>query len=348
MTQRGNGEGATLRDVARLAGVSLGTASQALNKRNNVAPETRAKVLEAAAALGYQHQTRVTVSNPQPLSVIGMILKQDGVMPMAANPFYSYVLSGVERECQRMNLSLMFASVEVDELNCPVSFPPMLLDQKVDGILVVGTFIEDTILEISQRVDMPIVLIDAYAPGKSFDSVIADNLNGAYAAVEYLIKQGHRNIGLIGSLPDAYPSIRERRKGYLRALKYHGIETSYIEDGQLNRIPAYDATCRLLRRAPEVTAIFACNDECAIGVMNAAREMGREIPSDLSVVGFDDIDLAQEVTPALTTVHVDKVLMGVLAVRHLRDRAESLNRPALTTALSTQLIVRDSVLPPKR
>jgi len=224
----------------------------------------------------------------------------------------------------------------------------MLLDQKVDGILVVGTFIEDAILQISQRVDMPIVLVDAYAPGKSFDSVIADNLNGAYAAVEYLIEQGHRNIGLIGSLPDAYPSIRERRKGYLRALKHHGIETSYIEDGQLNRIPAYDATCRLLRRAPEVTAIFACNDECAIGVMNAAREMGREIPSDLSIVGFDDIDLAQEVTPALTTVHVDKVLMGVLAVRHLRDRAESLNRPALTTALSTQLIVRDSVLPPKR
>ncbi|MBI5959734.1 MAG: substrate-binding domain-containing protein, partial [Chloroflexi bacterium] len=162
-------------------------------------------------------------------------------------------------------------------------------------------------------------------------------------AVDYLIENGHSRIGLIGSLPDAYPSIRERRKGYTRALKQHGIEPSYIENGPLTREGGYKATQRLLKRAPEITAIFACNDNVAIGVMNAAQDLGRHIPDDLSVIGFDDIDLSQEVTPPLTTIHVDKMLMGVLGVRQLRDRIENPARTRLTTILSTQLIIRKSV-----
>jgi LacI family transcriptional regulator len=175
--------------------------------------------------------------------------------------------------------------------------------------------------------------------------VVIDNINSAYAAVTYLIEHGHTRIGLIGSMPDGYPSIRERRKGYMRALKHNNILETYIEDSLLNREGGYNATCALLRRAPEITAIFACNDEVAMGVLNAAREMGRTVPDDLSLIGFDDIDLAQEAKPALTTIHVDKVLLGVLAVRHLKDRAEEPGRPAIVTAISTQLIVRESVRP---
>jgi LacI family transcriptional regulator len=98
-----------------------------------------------------------------------------------------------------------------------------------------------------------------------------------------------------------------------------------------------------MNRCPHLTAIFACNDNVAIGVMNALQNMGLSVPNDVSVMGFDDIDLAQEVTPPLTTMHVDKVLMGVMALRHLRDRAEDPDRPTLKTMLSTQLIVRESV-----
>jgi LacI family transcriptional regulator len=115
-----------------------------------------------------------------------------------------------------------------------------------------------------------------------------------------------------------------------------------VEDGLLDSTDAVDATLRLLRRAPEITAIFACNDTVAMGVISAARKLGLAVPERLSVVGFDDIDLAQEMKPTLTTVHVDKVLLGVLAVRMLRDHAASPERPALTTLLSTQLIVRES------
>jgi LacI family transcriptional regulator len=333
----------TLRDVAKRAGVSLGTASNVLNDRANVSPEARTAVLGAAAELGYRTKLRLSETSRSSISVIGTIGKIEDGAAMSINPFYSHVLAGIERECQAHNLSLMFANIEVDKLNRPSNLPPMLLDNQIDGVLIVGTFLQDTIHLIGDKVDKPVVLVDAYAPGSRFDSVLTDNINGAFAAVEFLIKHGHRRIGIVGSLADAYPSIRERRKGYLRALKHYKIAQAYIEDSPLNRDGAYRATCALLQRSPEITAIFACNDEAAFGVYSAARDLGREIPHDLSVIGFDDIDLAQQLSPSLTTLHVDKTLMGTLAVRYLKERAECPERAPLTTLISAEIVIRESV-----
>lgn len=333
----------TLRDVAKRAGVSLGTASNVLNSRSNVSEEARVRVLEAAAALGYRTQVRVSTPSTRMISVIGTIGKLNDGETMMVNPFYSYVLAGIERECQRHNLSLMFANIEVDKMNRPANLPPMLVDHQVDGVLIIGTFLQHTIHLIGKQFNKPVVLVDAYAPGSGFDSVVIDNINGAYSAVDFLIKKGHQHIGLIGSSATAYPSIRERRKGYLRALKHHHIPYSYIEDSPLTSDGGYTATTALLQRSPQITAIFACNDEAAFGVLQAAREMGREVPHTLSVIGFDDIDMTQQVSPALTSVHVDKLLLGTLAVRHLKDRAENPDRPALTTSVSTRIVVRNSV-----
>ncbi|MCU0475735.1 MAG: LacI family transcriptional regulator [Anaerolineae bacterium] len=336
-------ERATLRDVARKAGVSLGTASNVLNNRVNVSEDARARVLQAAAMLGYQHQARSSVRPESGLAVVGAVGKIEHGETMTANPFYSHVLAGIERESQQLGLSLMMANMAVDALNKPVAMPPMLLDKQVDGVLVMGTFLRDTIKHIRKRVDKPVVLIDAYAPGMPFDSVLTDNINGAYSAVDYLVKQGHRHIALVGSMVDGYPSIRERRKGYLRALKNHRIGDVYIEDGLLTRDVGYHSTIALLRRSPQITAIFACNDEVALGVLQAARDVGRDVPRDVSVIGFDDIDIAQKLTPQLTTMRVDKVLLGRLAVRLLRDRYEMPEMPALTMLVSATLMVRDTV-----
>lgn len=333
----------TIRDIARETGFSLGTVSQALRNKPGVAPETRTQVIEAADKLGYRPKSRIVEPGTPSLTTVGMLVKQDSDLPYAINPFYSYVMAGVERECQRQGLGLMFASIEVDEYNRVIKWPLILFDKRVEGLIVVGTFLEDAITQIGSRAGDVIVLVDAYAPGQQFDSIVTDNLNGALTAVHYLIENGHSRIGLVGSSPDSYPSIRERRKGYTRALKQYGIDTSYIEDGPLTREGGYTATQRLLRRAPEITAIFACNDNVAIGAMNAAQDLGRRIPDDLSIIGFDDIDLSQEITPPLTTIHIDKMLMGVLGVRQLRDRIENSERTSLTTVLSTQLIVRKSV-----
>jgi len=138
--------------------------------------------------------------------------------------------------------------------------------------------------------------------------------------------------------PHYISNVLERREGYLRALRRHGILENYIEDSLLTREAVCDATIRLLQRAPQITAIFACNDNVAIGAMNAAHDLGLSVPYDLSIMGFDNIDLAQDVRPSLTTVNVDKRMMGMLAVRYLLERLENPSNTPLTTMLraSTQ------------
>lgn len=331
-----------MRDIVNATGYSLGTVSQALNHKPGVAPETRAQIIEAAHALGYPTRTRSSHVSPEAIKNVGLLVKQDSDLPYMVNPFYSYVLAGAEQECQQRGIGLMFASVNVDDMNRIIQWPTMLFDERVNGLIVVGTFLEGTIAEIDQQVEA-MVLVDAYAPGLMVDSIVTDNFNGALAAVNYLLDCGHTHIGLIGSTPDAYPSIRERRNGYICALKQVNIETTYIEDGPLTRESGYATTLALLTRAPEVTAIFACNDNVALGVMDAAKQLNLNIPNDLSLIGFDNIDLAQEVFPPLTTIHVNKTLLGRLGVRYLCDPLARAERASLTTLVNTELIIRDSV-----
>jgi len=332
----------TLRDVAQLAGVSIGTASQALNNRPNVAPETRSRVVDAAMSLGYPLKESDSESQ-SPLEVIGLLVKHDFDLPPEVNPFYAYIQAGVERACQSLNLSLMYANIEVDPSNHPVGWPAMIREQRIDGLILAGTFIEETIDSFKRHIEAPIVLVDSYAPNLPFDSIVIDNIPGAYVAVKYLIESGHRHIGLIGANDHSPPSVLERRAGYVNALRDRHIQDVYIEPSRLDRESGYAATQKLLQKAPQVTAIFACNDFSAIGVMHAAREMGLRVPEDLSVVGFDNIDVAKEVTPPLTTVHVHKTWMGILGVRQLLERAQNPEQPKVTVVVSTQLIARNSV-----
>lgn len=332
----------TLRAIADHADVALSTVSQVLNNKPNVSPEMRHRVLAAAADLGY----RSRVSSQSPLSVdiktIGFLTKRRNGDALNINPFYSPIIAGAESECRRHNIGLMYANIEVDEHNHAISLPSMLLEERLDGVIVLGAFLEETLGHISNRANQ-IVLVDAYtSDGDEFDRVLVDNVSGALKAVKHLIAAGHRNIGLIGSEPDSYPSILERRQGYLAALAQYNLKP-FIEDSVLDRPEAYEATKRLLARAPEITAIFACNDNVAIGVVNALQDIGLRVPDQVSVIGFDNIDLAREVKPALTTMHVDKVLMGVIAVRNLMDRAVHPDRASLKTLVSTQVIERETV-----
>jgi DNA-binding LacI/PurR family transcriptional regulator len=223
----------------------------------------------------------------------------------------------------------------------------MINDQHVDGLLMIGTYIEELVGGLKRKLNKPIVLIDGYAPNLSFDSVLIDNIGGAMQAVNHLIDLGHRHIGLIGSNPASSPDILERRQGYVQALHMRGISETYIEDGPMRRNDGYLAAQRLLKRAPQVSALFVTNDDTAIGAVHAAQDMGLRIPRDLSVVGFDDIDLAREVNPALTTILVHKAWLGRLGVQRLVERAQNLNQPQISITVSTQLIERESASTPR-
>lgn len=338
----------SLRDVARRANVSLGTASRALNNKNNVLPETRSRVLRAASELGYKLQFRVPASVSTKLNTIGVIIKRDPVETSRIDPFNYGLLCGIEEECQRLGISMMYSTIPVDEFSHATGTSPVLEEVAVDGLVIVGAIIsKPSLIDILPH-DIPIVFVDACAYSGDFDSVLIDNFEGAYRIVSYLIEQGHTRIGLIGSSTQSveHPSIRDRRRGYLQALKDKGIERSYIPESSLHSPVACAAAQQLLTESPEITAIFACNDQIAGDIIPLAERLGRHVPGDLSVAGFDDIDVAARVTPPLTTVQVDRSLMGTLAVRRLYDRATTLNRVPVQTIVGTRLIARQSVSSP--
>jgi LacI family transcriptional regulator len=337
----------TLRDVAEAAGVSMGTASQALNNRPNISKETRERVVEAATKLGYHKGVDNPVVDGN-ISMIGMLVKHDYGEEFSVNPFYSHVERGLETECRKREIGLMFSAVEVDRQNRPVVWPSLINDQRIDGLLFIGTFIEDSYPQFRQLTRLPIVFIDSYSNDLPYDSIVIDNAVGAGSAIDHLVELGHRHIGLTGTNPGSPPGVLERRTGYQKALRRHGIQHEYIEDCALDRDQTYRATQRLLQRCPQVTAIFSANDDTAIGAMNAIRDMGMRVPEDVSVIGFDNINISRETAPTLSTVDVNKPWLGILGVRCLVNRIQTPEQPRIITTVATQLIPRESTCPPRQ
>jgi len=333
----------TLRDIAKHADVALSTVSQVLNNKPGVSTEMRQRVLVAADEVGYRPKVTIEAPMASEIKTIGLLTKWNDDGPLRINPFYSHVIAGAERECSRRNISLMYASIEVDDSSQAKSLPVMLLDERTDGVIVVGAFLDETVTHISQRSGQNLVMVDAYvSAGNGFDSVLIDNVNGATTAINHLLENGHQHIAMVGGDDEGHPSVQERRQTYVNLLKRHGL-TPIIEDSALKQRSAYEATTRLMERHPQVTAIFGCADIVAIGAMNALQNMGLDIPGDVSVIGFDDIDLSRELTPSLTTIRVDKVLMGAMAVRFLIDRMTDPLRTSLKTLVATKLVERESV-----
>jgi LacI family transcriptional regulator len=335
----------SLRDVAQAAGVSLGTASRALNNKSNVLPSTRALVLKAATDLGYKLQFRMPTTVASRLNTVGVVVKRDPSEYPGIDPFNYAILCGVEDECERLSINMMYASLPVDEISSAKTWSPMLENEQIDGLVVIGVVFEKPELVARIPKEIPVVLVDSYAYGADYDSVLIQNERGAYNAVRYLIQQGHRDIGLIGSgiHGRAHPGILERHQGYLKALADHEIQRTYVEDSYLHHEQAYHAAYNLLKRCPEVTAIFSCNDDIAPTIVQAVTDLKRHVPKDVSIMGFDDSVVALKTQPLLSTVHVDKELMGALAVRQLYERSANSERPPITTLVGTCLIERESV-----
>ncbi len=317
-----------------------------MNNKANVLPDTRERVLQAASRLGYQGHTRSAKVRPHRLSTIGVLTTLIPDESAVTNPFYGSVIDGIDQECRRQNLKLMYAGFSRAVHYTVAQWPPMLHDSDVDGFLIMGRVTGDVTDLIRVHTDKPIVLVDAYADPHKFDSIVPDNVQGAYQAVSYLIAQGHRRIGLLGTLPKEqsadFLSFYDRRVGYLQALREHGLQP-YIEDSNHLLEDNYHAARRLLTRSPEITAIFISLDLIAGPVIRAACELGRTVPDRLSVIGFDDLASSQTLNPPLTTMRVDTQLMGALGVRQLIDRAENPDRAPIQILIGTQLVVRESV-----
>jgi LacI family transcriptional regulator len=336
-------------DVARESGVSLSTVSMVLADKPGLPSETRQRVLRAAQALGYRNKAAGNLGASGGLRTVRMFLKgQRGEVPRA-NEFYSHVVSGIETACAQRKIDLMYSTIEVDNDNIPAEIPDLVPREGCDGLLFVGVFVNDTLSQALDHAGLPVVLIDGYSIDHKYDSVVTDNIFGAYLATHHLITKGHTHIGFIGghAQNQVYPSFEERQRGYLQAIHSYQLPGPYFVDSAIVRDEAINAAVRLLKENPQITAITGCNDFVVIAAMHAALSMGLHIPQDISAVGFDDILMAENVMPPLTTMRIDKLNMGRLGVQLLANRAEVPDASVVTAQILPYLIERNSVVEKK-
>lgn len=334
---------ARISDIAKQCGVSISTVSLVLNDKPGVSQETRSRVLEVAAELQYPINPPCPSGNGSNLTTVGMVVKTDPDQPPQANPFYSKVILGIEDACRRSGINLLFATLPVDEKNRPVDAPSILYNDMVDGLLMVGTFVDETIATISKKHFLPMVLVDGYSDSESFDTAVSDNFHAAYQAVKFLIEKGHHHIGLAGGENNCYPSLIERRDGYFRALKDHEISETYTANFNINKSPGYQEIFNLLKENPQITALFCVNDDVASAAIRAAHDLGKNVPEDISIIGYDDTYIAAGSHPALTTMHVDTIALGRAAVHLLSLRVENPDSARMTLTIHSNLVERDSV-----
>ncbi len=327
----------TIKRIAEAAQCSVATVSKALNGRPDVAEETRKRILEIAKAhqfypnaMGKGLKKRVTES-------VGVIFCREK-LPLSLNPFYSRVLEGIEAELAVSNYNLVLHLLPESYTN---EMPKMIRERQVDGLVLVGVLHQSFIDQIGS-LEIPTVLIDPKIAGDSFNQVLIDNEHGAFEATQYLIKRGHRRIGFISGDLDRL-SFRQRYEGFRKAQDFYRIpfDESLLQTGGLEK--GYDHVKTLLSLPERPTAIFAANDINAIYGYKAIKEEKLRIPEDVSVIGFDDIELGKMITPPLTTVRVYKEQMGSIAVRTLFKLLSHASDRPVTTLVPTRLIERESV-----
>ncbi len=329
----------TSSDVAARAGVSRTTVSFVLNDRANsgIAEETRERVLRAAEELGYHAHGPARALAGGLSMTIGLVLLQTPDQ-VAADALLADTLLGIADEARSDGYRVLVEAVSPDGQR----YSDIVRSRRVDGLIVSGPRADDAELRGIVRDGFPVIL-QGSLPGLAVPSVDVDNRTGAATAVGHLVSLGHRRIGIVTNAPLDYTAAEDRLAGYRDALRAGGIapDQRLEAEGAFDAASGYTAVRGLLRRSPDITAVFVASDIVAFGALRALREAGRRVPSDVSVVGFDDVPLARHFDPPLTTIRLPARGLGAAAGRTLLDRLAG--RPVTNrTLLATELVVRES------
>jgi LacI family transcriptional regulator len=325
----------TIQDVAAAAGVSVSTVSRVLNDRVDVAQETYDNIQRVISELGYTSSLAAKSLRSRKTNVIGL------VVPDLEQSFCLKVVKGVHRAIEQLDYDLMVYtggnSREQSWAARERQHVSLLNGSITDGIIVVTPTAE------TFSTHYPLVAIDPHLDSTDFPSVIATNHVGALAAMEYLLGLGHRRIGFIGGRPDLQSAVR-RLQGYKDSLRQVNIplDPALIQVGDFTRKTGYLCAQKLLALPARPTAIFAANDKSAIGAIEAITEAGLNVPGDISIVGFDNIDEASFVNGGLTTVDQFIEEMGRAAVEMLVNLIQSKPVEHQVQRIPTKLIVRNT------
>lgn len=344
-----------IRDVARRSGVSVATVSRALNARPGVSAGTRARVTDVARELGYQpnHQARSLVRRRS--DTVGLIWDTSYVLAGGRVPFLQDLLIGLKIALADAGYHLMVMSPR-PERDGQHAFARTAAAHNLDGVLLMG--VDENLPEVNELITsgLPVVGVDLPVRGMRASYVSTDSRAGATAAVRHLAELGHRRIAIITGPRDQLPAI-QRLAGYTETMAALSlaVRSGYVRFGDFFPESGHDRMRSLLALPQPPTAVFVAGDTMAVGAELAAREAGLDVPGDVSIVGYDDLELAAVVQPPLSTIRQDYLAMGAAAVAMLQGliRGHAAGEPVGSDPpppmlLPGRLIVRASTGPPRR
>ncbi|KVV05765.1 MULTISPECIES: LacI family DNA-binding transcriptional regulator [unclassified Pseudomonas] len=329
---------ATIKDVAALAGISYTTVSHVLNKTRPVSEPVRLKVEEAIARLDYVPSAVARSLKAKSTATIGLLVAN------SLNPYFAELARGIEDYCERNNYCVILCNCD-DDPDKQRSYLRVLLEKRVDGLVVASAGGDAGLASGLAGVRTPMVIVDRSLEGIDADLVRIDHEQGAYLATRHLLDLGHRAIACIGG--PAITSVAHMRKaGYLRALSEAGLipNDEWMIESDFSCTGGYEAAGRLLS-GDRPSAIFACNDMMGIGVLRAAAERHIRVPEQLSVIGFDDVQMSRYVYPALTTVGQSILQLGETAAQVLLRRIATPQQAVEQLIVAPNIVLRESTGP---
>lgn len=328
----------TIRDVARLAGVSVATVSRVLNASAPVRDATRARVLEVAKQLRFSPNTAARTLSRQRAGALGVIL------PDLYGEFFSELLRGIDQEAQRANHSLLVSSSHHDSRGIGAAVRAMR--GRVDGLMVMAPDVEAPLLADVLPHGVPTVLLNGPSVDADVHEITVDNFGGARAMTRHLLSLGHARIGFIAGAACNHEA-SERARGHHAALHEAGvaIDPALEVRGDFSEDGGWRGARELLARARRPSVIFAANDAMAVGALSALREAGIDVPGEVAVAGFDDIPVARFLNPPLTTVRVGIAALGERAAALLLTALAERSPPDAAprrAVLAAEVVIRDS------
>jgi LacI family transcriptional regulator len=336
-----SGKRMTIREIADLAGVSIATVSRVLNGRDDVAAETREAVRRVIRDHGYTANRNARGLSAGRTGLVGVLV------PLVFPAYFAEILAGAAEALYEQEMRVVLSPTQHEHAREVSLLDRLMHGGATDGALIVLPGESSEELERALDAGYPFVVVDPLMPlDDRIPSVSAAHMSGADQAMRHLISLGHRRIGAITG-PPGWVATEDRRRGYRAALAAANIPFDPALEVEADfEIPDGEQAARgLLSIANRPTAVFAFNDNIAIGTMRAARELGLRVPEDLSIVGFDDVEHATIVTPRLTTVRQPLAEMGRTAVSLLIRLLEQQRVETLSIQLATRLVVRESTAP---
>lgn len=324
----------TIKDIAKVAGVSVNTVSRALNDKPDINSETKKRILDIAKSLGYVKNITASTLRNNSTKIVGVILAD------SANPFYAEVLKGIEAASRKYGYQIILMNTERVYENEEIAIKT-LLQRRVDGLLIapVQDRAED-IKRLNEKVNIPFVIVGRHFEDIKVDEIYNDEIKGGYIATKYLIDLGRKNILMINGSMFKSPA-KMRYEGYKKALNEVGlIDNMVISDIDING--GYEAVKKILKEGQKVDALFCYNDLVAIGAIKALKEEGIKIPEDAAVIGYDDIYFSSFVCPTLTTVRIKKFELGYESFKMLHNRICGRRKNIKQKILDVELIKRES------